>query len=62
MIQPAKRICLTLLTLPLFCLTALAQEGKPVFTHADTLRGSMNPEREYNVLKYEITFTPDYEQ
>jgi aminopeptidase N len=60
MIQPAKRICLVLLTFHLISLPSRAQEVKPVFTHADTLRGSMNPEREYNVLKYEITLKPDY--
>jgi aminopeptidase N len=61
MIQPAKRFCLVLLTLPLFYLSARAQEEKPVFTHADTLRGSMNAERNYDVLKYDISFTPDFE-
>jgi aminopeptidase N len=60
MIHQAKRISLIFLSLSLISLTSRAQEGKPVFTHADTLRGSMNPEREYNVIKYEITITPDY--
>ena len=33
----------------------------PVFTHADTLRGKITPEREWwNVLRYDITVKPDY--
>jgi aminopeptidase N len=36
-------------------------EKKEVFTHADTLRGSLNPGRTWwNVLKYDIEVTPDY--
>ena len=32
-----------------------------VFTHADTLRGSITPERKWwNVLRYDITVQPDY--
>src|ERR1700750_2951586 len=32
-----------------------------VFTHADTLRGSITPERAWwNVLRYDITVKPDY--
>jgi aminopeptidase N len=38
-----------------------AQPDKPTFTRADTLRCSMNAERAYNVLRYDITITPDYE-
>lgn len=40
-----------------------AQLGQPKenFTHADTLRGSLNPERTWwNVLRYDIEVTPDY--
>ncbi len=40
---------------------ANGQQERPKFTRADTLRGSMNAERAYNVLKYDISFTPDYE-
>lgn len=37
-----------------------AQQAK-IFTHADTLRGSITPEREWwNVLRYDITVKPDY--
>ncbi len=60
MVQQAKRIYLLVLISNLFFLIAGAQDEKPQFTHADTLRGSMNPERAYNVLKYDITCTPDY--
>lgn len=36
-------------------------EKKETFTHADTLRGSLNPERTWwNVLNYNIEVTPDY--
>ncbi|MFT4155546.1 M1 family metallopeptidase [Parafilimonas sp.] len=38
-----------------------AQQTK-TFTHADTLRGSITPERAWwDVLKYDITVKPDYE-
>jgi aminopeptidase N len=60
MIQQAKWISV-LLVCNLFSFFAGAQPEKPVFTHADTLRGSLNAERAYNVLKYDIVFTPDYQ-
>lgn len=35
---------------------------EPAFTHSDTLRGSITPERAWwNVLRYDITVKPDYE-
>ena len=38
----------------------LNQKGK--FTHQDTLRGSIGPEREWwDVLHYDIRVTPDYD-
>ena len=37
---------------------AFAQE--PVFTRADTLRGAMNPERRYDVLRYDLSIRPVY--
>ena len=41
--------------------SAFAQEKK-IFTHADTLRGSITPERAWwDVLRYDITVKPDYE-
>jgi aminopeptidase N len=61
MIHQAKRIYILTGLCNLFFLIAPAQQDKPEFTHADTLRGSMNAERRYNVLKYDISFTPDYE-
>jgi Peptidase family M1 domain len=39
----------------------LPVNGKPTFTRADSLRGSLNEERVYNVLKYDIVIEPDYE-
>ena len=44
-----------------FASGAQDQETVPVFSHADTLRGSLNPERFYNVLKYDIAIEPDYD-
>ena len=61
MIHQAKKIFIFTSFCNLFFLFALAQENKPQFTRADTLRGSMNAERAYNVLKYDISFTPDFE-
>src|SRR6187399_512947 len=41
----------------------LPQGEKEKFTHADTLRGSLNPERDWwNVQYYDIHVTPDYEK
>lgn len=51
----------------IFCLVlsafAKAQEASvKTFTHADTLRGSITPQRIWwDVLKYDITIQPDYE-
>ncbi len=37
-------------------------EKKVVFTHADTLRGSLNPNRTWwDVLRYDLTVKPDYD-
>jgi aminopeptidase N len=57
-----NRIAILFILSVLFLSTANAQRGDtvPVFTHADTLRGSLNPERAYNVLRYDISITPDY--
>ena len=45
---------------PLFCLAQSEQSSK-VFTHADTLRGSITPERAWwNVQRYDIIVRPDY--
>ena len=43
--------------------TAQLMEKKDVFTHADTLRGSLNPNRDWwDVLRYDITVKPDFEK
>jgi aminopeptidase N len=60
MVHQAKRISVLLICIMKF-LSGGAQPDKPIFTHADTLRGSLNAERAYNVLKYDISFIPDYE-
>lgn len=40
-----------------------AQKKVPQFTHADTLRGSITPERVWwDALRYDITIKPDYER
>ena len=46
-----------------FCSAQLAAGEKEKFTHADTLRGSITPERAWwNVLHYDIQVTPNYEK
>src|SRR5258707_13769242 len=53
----------------LFCCTAVllghsvsAGAQNKIFTHADTLRGSITAERAWwNVLRYDITVKPDYD-
>lgn len=56
------RKLLITISLSAFYLLVEAQQVQPkVFTHADTLRGSITPEREWwNVLRYDITVKPDY--
>lgn len=55
----------SLLLLPLFLLT-LGSKGQPLhgekkFTHADTLRGSIGPERRWwDVLLYDVSIRPDF--
>src|SRR6201995_4843166 len=61
MIHQAKKVLLFSSFFNLLVLLALAQHDKPQFTHADTLRGSLNAERAYNVLKYDLTFIPDFD-
>src|ERR1700759_2388081 len=56
-----KKIFL-LLTSCILLLTSLHAQRKQTFTHADTLRGSVTPERAWwDVLRYDITVKPDYE-
>ena len=61
MIHGAKRNYFLFFICSLFFLSARAQSVKSKFTRADTLRGSMNRERAYNVIKYDIVFIPDFE-
>ncbi len=56
-----KKIFL-LLTSYFLLLISLYAQRKTTFTHADTLRGSITPERAWwDVLRYDITVKPDYE-
>jgi aminopeptidase N len=56
-----------LLLFPIFALVIIHSKAqllqhKDIFTHADTLRGSITPERAWwNVLRYDITVQPDYD-
>lgn len=52
---------LSLLTVYCLLLTVYASAQTKKFTHADTLRGSITPERAWwDVQKYDITVKPDY--
>jgi aminopeptidase N len=52
-------LCFTCCMLNSACAQLFNQKGK--FTHQDTLRGSIGPERSWwDVLKYDISVTPDY--
>ena len=45
----------------LFCCSDVSAQANKVFTHADTLRGAINSERDWwNVMRYDISVTPDY--
>jgi aminopeptidase N len=61
--QPMKRIAFLWMLTAGFYFAGRAQDPEtvPVFTHQDSLRGSLNPERAYNVLKYDISVKPDYD-
>ena len=51
--------CCTILTLGI---KAQSKKSEKSFTHADTLRGSITPERAWwNVLRYDITVQPDFD-
>ncbi|MES2005885.1 MAG: M1 family metallopeptidase [Bacteroidota bacterium] len=44
-----------------FTSNRLLAQSKKVFTHADTLRGAINSERDWwDVMRYDISVTPDY--
>lgn len=56
-----KKLLFLLIALSSLLTVSYAQQTKK-FTHADTLRGSITPERAWwDVLKYDITVKPDYE-
>ncbi|CAN5808711.1 M1 family metallopeptidase [soil metagenome] len=60
-----KKILVLLLCCVAFLNASKAQLGetKQTFTHADTLRGSLNPERTWwDVLKYDLEVMPDFEK
>jgi aminopeptidase N len=63
MIHQAKRFSiLFVICILLYLLTEAQTESRTSgFTHADSLRGSLNAERRYDVLKYDISITPDFE-
>jgi aminopeptidase N len=53
--------CFLLFTFYFLLFTSAFAQEKKTFTHADTLRGSITPERAWwNVLRYDITVKPDY--
>lgn len=56
-----KKILFWFIVLNTLLTVSYAQQTK-TFTHADTLRGSITPERAWwDVLRYDITVKPDYE-
>ena len=55
-------LCCYFFSLP-FTFAQLPQGEKEKFTHADTLRGSITPERAWwNVIYYDIHVTPNFEK
>jgi aminopeptidase N len=62
-LKPVRRVALAASALLFFSATVHAQLGnaKKVFTRADTLRGTITPERAWwDVRRYDIRVTPDY--
>jgi len=56
-----RKLLISIIFSSLYLLTGAQQQQPKIFTHADTLRGSITPEREWwNVLRYDITVKPDY--
>src|SRR6266404_6545384 len=58
-----KKLFLLFINYSLFIIHCSAQplNQKEKFTHQDTLRGSIRPEREWwDVLHYDVHVTPDY--
>lgn len=57
-----KRISLLLIAHSSLLAVSLFAQDKKTFSHADTLRGSITPERAWwDVLRYDITVKPDFE-
>jgi aminopeptidase N len=57
-----RKLPISIILSAFYLLVAAQQQQPKVFTHADTLRGSITPEREWwNVLRYDITVKPDYD-
>jgi aminopeptidase N len=57
-----KKLFFLLLSQSLLFLVSLQAQEKRTFTHADTLRGSVTPQRAWwDVLRYDLTVRPDYE-
>jgi len=56
-----RKLLISIIFSSLYLLPGAQQQQPKIFTHADTLRGSITPEREWwNVLRYDITVKPDY--
>jgi aminopeptidase N len=55
-----KIIAILFNALLLFYSGSRAQDQAPPFTLADTLLGSLNPHRAYDVLRYDLAVTPDF--
>jgi aminopeptidase N len=60
----ARSLCLLyFIFFILYSLPAQPLNRKTVFTHQDTLRGSITPERAWwDVLRYDLSITPDYDK
>ncbi|MBS1745108.1 MAG: M1 family metallopeptidase [Bacteroidetes bacterium] len=57
-----KKYFLLLIVQSLIFIVALQAQEKNNFTHADTLRGSITPQRAWwDVLRYDLTVKPDYD-
>ena len=51
----------TILVILLFCIAGITN-AQPIFTKADTLRGSLNDQRDwFDIMKYDITVQPFFE-
>lgn len=58
-----KLFLLALIILPKIIFAQLLSGAKPAFTHEDTLRGSLNSNRDWwDVLRYDIEVKPDFEK